>query len=163
MVDESQGGTEYSMVVNGSLVVVPHPEVSYEEVTSIAYPVSPAGAHYRVAYQGAAGPAQSGTLEPGQVVTVRVDGTSFDVSAVTKGEHQIDVNTVPFEVPDPTVKFEQVVSLAYPNGLADTNAMFQVDYANAEQEPKDGELEEGGSVTVKTKGTEFIVIRSIRS
>jgi hypothetical protein len=83
--------------------------------------------------------------------------------AEAKDGHEIDVNTAPFAVAGATVTYDQVVDLAYPNGRSDPNAMFQVDYENAEHKPKDGELEEGGSVEVKHKGTEFIVIRSIRS
>lgn len=83
--------------------------------------------------------------------------------AEAKDGYEIDVNTAPFMVPGETVTYDQVVDLAYPNGRSDPTAMFQVDYENAQHQPKDGELEEGGSVEVKHKGTEFIVIRSIRS
>jgi hypothetical protein len=80
-----------------------------------------------------------------------------------KHEYEIQVNTAPFTVAEATVSYDQVVDLAYPNGRSDPNAMFQVDYEDAQHQPKDGELNEGDSVEVKNKGTEFIVIRSIRS
>ena len=80
-----------------------------------------------------------------------------------KHEYEIEVNTAPFNLAEATVTYDQVVDLAYPNGRSDPNAMFQVDYEDAQHEPKDGELIEGDSVAVKNKGTEFVVIRSIRS
>jgi len=83
--------------------------------------------------------------------------------AAAKHGYEIEVNTAPFTVTDAIVTYDQVVDLAYPNGRSDPNAMFQVDYEDAQHQPKDGELEEDGSVEVKNKGTEFIVIRSIRS
>jgi hypothetical protein len=77
--------TEYSMVVNGSLVVVPHDEVSYEEVTSIAYPVPPApDMKFHVVYDHAKAPDSKGILKKGGVVTIKKDGTEFDVSPTGK-------------------------------------------------------------------------------
>lgn len=77
--------TEYSMVVNGSLVVVPHDEVSYDEVTSIAYPVPPApDTKFHVAYKDAKAPESKGILKKGGVVTIKEDGTEFDVSPTGK-------------------------------------------------------------------------------
>jgi hypothetical protein len=77
--------TEYSMAVNGSLVVVPHDEVSYTEVTSIAYPVPPRpDAKFHVVYDNAKAPQPSGILKPGGVVTIKEDGTTFDVSPTGK-------------------------------------------------------------------------------
>jgi len=81
----------------------------------------------------------------------------------SKDEYDIGVNGTPFDVPNETVSYEQVVDLAYPNGRSDENAMFKVDFEDAHSKPKDGQLDEGGSVEVKKKGTEFSVIRSIRS
>jgi Multiubiquitin len=80
-----------------------------------------------------------------------------------KHEYEIEVNTEDFTVTDQTVTYDQIVDLAYPNGRSDPNAMFQVDYEDAQHQSKDGELEEGGSIEVKNKGTVFVVIRSIRS
>jgi len=80
-----------------------------------------------------------------------------------KHGYEIGVNGTPFTVSEATVTYDQVVDLAYPNGRSDPNAMFKVDYEDAQHQPKDGELDEGHSVEVKNKGTEFSVIRSIRS
>ncbi len=57
-------GTQYAIVVNGELVVVPGEVVSYAEVVAIAYPVPP-------------GPDTTYTV--GQTVEVRKEGTTFDV------------------------------------------------------------------------------------
>jgi hypothetical protein len=80
-----------------------------------------------------------------------------------KHQYEIGVNGTSFTVQEARVGYDQVVDLAYPNGRSDPNAMFKVDYEDAHQHPKDGELDEGQSVEVKHKGTEFSVIRSIRS
>lgn len=90
-------------------------------------------------------------------------GERMSEQEAAKHGYEIEVNTAPFTVADAIVTYAQVVDLAYPSGRSDPNAMFQVDYENAQHQPKDGQLEEGGSVEVKNKGTEFIVIRSIRS
>jgi Multiubiquitin len=81
----------------------------------------------------------------------------------SKDKYDIGVNGTPFDVSNQTVSYEQAVDLAYPNGRSDPSAMFKVDYEDAHSKPKDGELDEGGSVEVEKKGTEFSVIRSIRS
>ena len=84
-VGNSTAETEYSMTVNGSLVVVPHDEVSYEEVTSIAFPVPPVpDAKYHVLYDHAKAPQEKGKLKKGEVVTIKKDGTEFDVSPTGK-------------------------------------------------------------------------------
>jgi Multiubiquitin len=76
---------------------------------------------------------------------------------------EIDVNGTPFTVAEANVSYDRVVDLAYPNGRSDPNAMFKVDFEDAQHQPSSGELVEGGSVEVKHRGTEFSVIRSIRS
>jgi hypothetical protein len=83
-------------------------------------------------------------------------------AAAHKG-YEIGINGTAFTVEGANVSYDQVVDLAYPNGRSDPNAMFKVDYEDAQHQPKDGELDEGASVEVKHKGTEFSVIRSIRS
>jgi hypothetical protein len=77
--------------------------------------------------------------------------------------YEIGVNGSSVTVQGANVSYDEVVDLAYPNGRSDPNAMFKVDYEDAQHQPKDGELDEGASVEVKHKGTEFSVIRSIRS
>lgn len=73
-------GTEYAIVVNGVLAVVPGELVSYAEVVAIAYPVPPGpDTTYTVTYRNAKGPRHEGILVAGQTVEVRKEGTTFDV------------------------------------------------------------------------------------
>lgn len=79
------GETEYAIVINGELAVVPHKEVSYEEVVSIAYPAPPdPNTTFVVSYTHAAGPKHEGLLVRGQVVEAKTTGTEFDVSPAGK-------------------------------------------------------------------------------
>ena len=72
--------TEYSIVINGELAVVPHQTVSFTEVVAIAYPVPPSPQTvFTVSYEHAEGPQHEGLLVDGRTVTVRKDGTTFDV------------------------------------------------------------------------------------
>jgi hypothetical protein len=77
--DESRG-TEFAIVINGELAVVPHETVSYTEVVAIAYPVPPGpDTTYTVTFRKAKEPRQEGILVAGETVEVRKEGTSFDV------------------------------------------------------------------------------------
>jgi hypothetical protein len=77
--------TEYAIVINGELAVVPHKEVSYEEAVSIAYPVPPdPNTTFTVSYAHAVGPRHEGLLVRGQVIEVKTTGTEFDVSPTGK-------------------------------------------------------------------------------
>ena len=77
--DESRG-TQYAIVINGELAVVPHEIVSYAEVVAIAYPVPPGpDTTYTVTYRKAKGPQHEGILVEGGTVEVRKEGTTFDV------------------------------------------------------------------------------------
>jgi hypothetical protein len=77
--------TEYAIIINGELAVVPHEVVSYEEVVSIAYPVPPTpDTTFVVRYSKAAGPKHDGLLVRGQTVEVKPAGTEFDVSPAGK-------------------------------------------------------------------------------
>lgn len=72
--------TEYAIVINGELAVVPHQTVSFTEVVAIAYPVPPSPQTvFTVSYEHAEGPRHEGLLVEGQTVTVKKDGTTFDV------------------------------------------------------------------------------------
>ena len=76
---------EYAIVVNGELAVVPAREVSYAEVTAIAFPVPPApDAEFTVTYSKAEGPKHEGILIAGQVVEVKKEGTTFRVTPTDK-------------------------------------------------------------------------------
>lgn len=73
-------GTEFAIVINGELAVVPHETVSYTEVVAIAYPVPPSPQTvFTVSYEHAEGQQHEGLLVDGQTVTVKKDGTTFDV------------------------------------------------------------------------------------
>ena len=77
--DESHG-TQYAIVINGELAVVPHEIVSYAEVVAIAYPVPPGpDTTYTVTYRKWKGPQHEGILVEGGTVEVRKEGTTFDV------------------------------------------------------------------------------------
>jgi Multiubiquitin len=86
-------------------------------------------------------------------------------AAPVEHEHGFEmvVNTNPTTVRQARVRYEDVVDLAYPGGRQDPNAMFDVDYEDAASQPHSGSLAEGGQVEVKRHGTEFSVIRSVRS
>jgi len=76
--------TEYAIVINGELAVVPHKQVSYEEVVAIAYPVPPSPeTRFTVSYRKAEKP-HEGSLAPGQTVEVKKDGTIFNVKPTGK-------------------------------------------------------------------------------
>jgi hypothetical protein len=81
---QSEQETEYAIVINGELAVVPHKQVSYEEAVAIAYPVPPSPeTRYTVTYRKAEKP-HEGSLAPGQTVEVKKDGTIFNVKATGK-------------------------------------------------------------------------------
>jgi Multiubiquitin len=77
---EGERGTEFAIVINGELAVVPHDDVSYTEVVSIAYPVPPGpDTTYTVTFRKAKEPRHEGILVKGETVEVRKEGTTFDV------------------------------------------------------------------------------------
>jgi hypothetical protein len=96
-------------------------------------------------------------------ITTRKAGRMSEHDETAQDGYEIGVNGTSFTVQQADVSYDEVVDLAYPNGRSDPNAMFKVDYEDAQHQPKDGELDESASVEVKHKGTEFSVIRSIRS
>ena len=78
--EEEVDHTEYAIVINGELAVVPHETVSYAEVVAIAYPVPPGpDTTYTVTFRKAKGSRQEGILVAGETVKVKREGTSFDV------------------------------------------------------------------------------------
>ena len=84
-VQDKMHETEYAIVVNGELAVVPHQEVSYTEVVAIAYPVAPTpDTTFTVTYRKAKGPKHEGILVEGEVVEVKKEGTTFDVTPTGK-------------------------------------------------------------------------------
>ncbi|HEX4091906.1 MAG TPA: multiubiquitin domain-containing protein [Trebonia sp.] len=82
---ENKLKNDYNIVINGSPAAVPHSTVSYEEVTRIAFPVEESGVTYSVSYRNAEGRhGGSGVLVAGESVTVKKEGTSFDVTPTTR-------------------------------------------------------------------------------
>ena len=58
---EGKQETEFAIIINGELAVVPHDGVSYTEVVSIAYPVPPGpDTTYTVTFRKAKGPRHEG-------------------------------------------------------------------------------------------------------
>ncbi|WP_435125953.1 multiubiquitin domain-containing protein [Micromonospora tulbaghiae] len=75
--------------------------------------------------------------------------------------YTIIVNTRQKAVDDRELTFAQVVALAFP-GAHDTEVVFTVTYHRAVAPQRDGNLSEGGTVTIKD-GTAFDVTRTRRS
>jgi hypothetical protein len=73
-----------TIVVNATQEVIPSTTVTYDQVTSLAYPTPPApNTKYTVTYKNAA-ENRSGSLVEGQSVEVKERGTSFDVDPTSK-------------------------------------------------------------------------------
>lgn len=82
---DCQHAKEYAIVINGELAVVPHKIVSYTEVVAIAYPQQPdPNTTYTVTFRKAQEPRHEGVLVEGQTVTVKHEGTVFNVSPTNK-------------------------------------------------------------------------------
>lgn len=76
---------EITIIVNAQPKPVPSREVSYAEVVSLAYPTPPApDTTFTVTYRNAAEPQREGSLVEGQSVTVKEEGTIFNVRATGK-------------------------------------------------------------------------------
>jgi len=75
--------------------------------------------------------------------------------------YKIVVNTRERTVKDRELSFAEVVALAFP-GAHGTDVVFTVTYHRAVAPQRDGNLSEGGTVTIKD-GTIFDVTRTRRS
>jgi hypothetical protein len=81
---ENPPGQEAQIVVNATTDTVPSRDVSYDEVTKLAYPTPPAPeTRYTVTFRNAQKP-KEGSLAPGQSVEVKKEGTIFNVKATGK-------------------------------------------------------------------------------
>lgn len=83
----------------------------------------------------------------------------------TASEHHgfdIVINGEPFTLTSAVATYDEVVNLVFPGGSTDSNYSFRVDYEDAARH-KSGALVEGQHVEVERTGTEFSVIRSVRS
>ena len=88
---------------------------------------------------------------------------SASVHPDTQSGFEIVVNAEKVVVRDARVNWDQVVDLAFPGGREDPQAIFEVDFEDAASKPNSGPLAEGEHVEVERSGTEFSVIRSVRS
>lgn len=72
---------DYHIIVNGDPVTVHQRELSFEHLVDIAYPNPKPGqdVRYTITYKRAVKPKHQGSLLPGQSVTIRKDGTVFNV------------------------------------------------------------------------------------
>ncbi len=77
-------------------------------------------------------------------------------------EFNIVVNGKAKKVDHQVLTFDEVVKLAYPTPPAQGDIVYIVTFHNADQEPKNGDLVEGKTVTVRN-GTQFDVKHSFRS
>jgi len=80
-----------------------------------------------------------------------------------KKDYDVAVNGTPHTLEHEQIGFEKVVELAYPGQAGDEKYIFKVEYENAKSEPHDGKLVKGEHVEVRHTGTEFSVLRSVRS
>lgn len=82
--EESARAKLVQIIVNGEPKTVPSVEVSYEEVVALAYPTPPSPETiFQVTFRNAEEP-KRGSLVAGQSVTVRKEGTIFNVKATGK-------------------------------------------------------------------------------
>lgn len=78
-------------------------------------------------------------------------------------ENKIIVNGTEHTVPDDTLKFDQIVEIAFPGHPNDPNAPYLVTFEKAQSKPHEGALAAGGKVEVKHNGTTFDVTPTNRS
>ena len=80
------GKHEYTIVVDGQPKDVPSNKVTYEQVVDLAYPGQGADPQYTftVTFRHAEEAKHDGTLLPGKTVTVKKEGTVFNVTRTTK-------------------------------------------------------------------------------
>lgn len=81
---ETKKDKDFRIIVNGEPHTVEDEEVSFDEVTKLAYPTPPyPETMFTVTYRNAKKP-KEGTLVEGQSVEVKKDGTIFNVKATDK-------------------------------------------------------------------------------
>lgn len=75
----------YEIAVNGELSDVHDERMTFEQVVTIAYPVSPGpDTVYTVTFRGAKGRHHEGEIAAGESVIVKKKGTGFDVTPTGK-------------------------------------------------------------------------------
>jgi hypothetical protein len=100
-------------------------------------------------------------LTPGEMVRV-TDGDRFFTKPLPRRDVHIVVNGRRRNVTDRTVTYEQVVTIAFPDGPAGENVTYSVVYSKAAAPKSEGTLAEGGQVIVKD-GTRFNVTPTDKS
>jgi len=78
------------------------------------------------------------------------------------GEFNIVVNGKAKKVEEQVLTFLEVVKLAFPTPPAEGDIIYTIVFRNAEQDPRDGTLVAGQSVTIRN-GTRFDVKHAVRS
>jgi hypothetical protein len=78
------------------------------------------------------------------------------------GEIKIFVNTIEKEVPGPTITYEALVKLAFPNSPSGEDLRFDVIYRDGPPENREGSLNPGQSVKI-VKGMIFDVTPTTQS
>ena len=81
-----------------------------------------------------------------------------------KGEKfVIIVNASEHTISASHITFTAIVDIAFPGHPTDPNVVFSVTFEHADSKPHQGTLAEGGTVTVKKRGTTFDVTQTNRS
>jgi hypothetical protein len=80
-----------------------------------------------------------------------------------KKDYEIAVNGTLHTLEHDRVGFDRIVDFAYPGQVDDEQYIFKVEYENTKSDPHDGKLVKGEHVEVRHSGTEFSVLRSVRS
>jgi DNA-directed RNA polymerase subunit E'/Rpb7 len=75
---------EYEVAINGVLVDLDHPTVSYEELGQLAYPGHDPQVKFTVTFKHAASEPNKGALVEGESINVKENGTTVDVRLTTR-------------------------------------------------------------------------------
>lgn len=77
---EKPTDSEAEIVVNGELKAIPTRQVSFDEVTQLAYPGGDSNTTFTVLFYKAEGSKHEGSMVEGDVVKVHKQGSSFNVT-----------------------------------------------------------------------------------
>ena len=78
-------------------------------------------------------------------------------------DFEIIVNGTGYTITTDVLTFSAIVDIAFPGHPVDPNILFSVTFEHAQSKPHEGTLAEGGTVTVKKRGTIFDVTQTNRS
>lgn len=83
--DDTEKDKVFEVTINGTLVILDHDTVTYDELGQLAYPGHDPQAMFTVTYRNAIGPhGGNGILVAGKSVQVKKKGTSFNVRLTTR-------------------------------------------------------------------------------